>query len=125
MSAFWSTGFWAEGLWSPGFWGEEQPAVPAAVSSGGSALDDDQIHRDHWDYLEQLERRQVEIQVADDVSGVRTYRVPADMPIPDDLACRAMRGTVRPGYRPTVADALHDPAILAALVLLIDEAEDE
>jgi hypothetical protein len=105
-------------LWAP-------PVVEAAIGGYGgreSAGDEAQIHRDHWEYLDGL--RQVEVQVADDVAGVRTYRIPADMALPEDLVARAMRGRVRPGYQPTVADALHDPAILAALVLLIDEADE-
>lgn len=126
MNQFWADGFWADGFWSPGFWGDDEaPAPEVSGSTGGRRqAEDDQVHRDHWDYIDQLERQHVEIQVADDFSGARTYRLPVDMPLPADLAHRAMRGRVRPGSRPTVADALHDPAILAALVLLIDEADE-
>lgn len=89
---------------------------------GGSTHDDYALHRDHWEYIEGL--REIHVQVADDVHGVRDITIPMDMQIPESLAeamnikPRAMRGKV---LLPTVADVMNDPLILAALVMLIDE----
>lgn len=89
---------------------------------GGSTRDDYALHREHWEYIEGL--REIHVQVADDVHGVRDITIPMDMQIPESLAeamnikPRAMRGKV---LLPTVADVMNDPLILAALVMLIDE----
>lgn len=80
------------------------------------------LFREHWDYLDGL--REIQVQVADDIRGARTVSIPLDMPIPADLAGRAMRGNVRAEVPPTVADIMDDPLMLATLALMIDEADD-
>ena len=89
---------------------------------GRSTHDDYAMHREHWDYIEGL--HEIHVQVADDIHGVRDIAIPLDMQIPESLAeamnikPRAMRGKV---LLPTVADVMHDPLILSALIMLIDE----
>ena len=89
---------------------------------GRGTRDDYALHREHWEYIEGL--REIHVQVADDIHGVRDIAIPLDMRLPEsftdamNIKPRAMRGKV---LLPTVADVIHDPLILAALVMLIDE----
>ena len=108
---------------SPVSWRFDVVATPTPPTSGGTAEPArERIFREHWDYLDSL--RELRVQVADDIHGVRTVSVPLDMKIPDALVeimriqPRAMRGKVTP---PTVADVMDDPLILAALVMLVDD----
>lgn len=90
------------------------------VGGGGSSADErERLHREHWDYIDGL--REIQVRIADDVRGARTVSIRADMRIPDEVLPPAMRGTVSPTR---VADVLGQPLILAALALLIDEADD-
>ena len=89
---------------------------------GRSTRDDYALHREHWEYIEGL--REIHVQVADDIHGVRDIAIPLDMRLPEsftdamNIKPRAMRGKV---LLPTVADVMDDPLILAALIMLIDD----
>lgn len=66
------------------------------------------------DYLDGLRENHAQI-------DGRTIAIRDDMVVPDAIVPRAMRGTVHPTR---VVDVLGDQLILAALALLIDEADD-
>lgn len=89
------------------------------VGGGESAAERDRIIREHYEYLDQL--REIKVQIADDMRGARTIALRSDMAVPDAILPPTMRGTVPPTR---VADVIGNPLILAALALLIDEADD-
>ncbi len=72
------------------------------------------LFREHHDYLDGLRENHAQI-------DGRTIAIRDDMVVPDAIVPRAMRGTVHPTR---VVDVLGDQLILAALALLIDEADD-
>lgn len=88
-----------------------------------TAAERTRLLRDHWDYLDSL--REIQVQVADDIHGERTITIPSNMPLPDVVSARAMRGNVRTSIQPTVADIFDDPLALSMMALLIDEATDD
>lgn len=92
----------------------------AAVTIGGGA--GEQRVRDHWEYMDWLREQQartVTVEVSDDVRGKVAIHIPAAMPVPEQVAAMAP-----PGRRPEiVADIVGDPLLMAALVMLIDEAD--
>lgn len=101
--------------------GGVQPAVPPAPTFGGgeSAAERDRLIHEHHDYLDGL--REIQVQIADDVRGARTISLRADMVVHDEILPPAMRGTVQPVL---VGDVIGQPAVLAAIALLIDEADE-
>lgn len=85
--------------------------------------EDTRLRREHWDYIDGL--REIQVQVADDIRGARTISIPLDMPLPEGIAVRAMRGTVQALTTPArVVDILDDPIALMMLALLIDESDE-
>lgn len=121
----WATGTWAAGLWATGTWAgaTSQPTAvqPAQTFGGGGedAAERDRLFREHWDYLDGA--RSVQVQIADDIRGARTVELKTATVVPESILPPSMRGTVPPTR---VADVIGDPLILAALALLIDEADD-
>ncbi len=82
----------------------------------------EQLFREHWDYLDAL--KAIQVQVADDARGSVTVSIPVDMPLPEEIAARAMRGNVGAVTSPTVSNILDDPMALAMLALLIADESD-
>ncbi len=116
LSGAWKTGAWASGAWAHGAWRGMCP------DESHGAAEHANLVREHWDYIndlrEQQQSRSVLVSVSDDVRGTYQISIPLDMPIPQAIDPRAMRGTVL-----RVSDVLGDPLILAALAILADEAD--
>lgn len=108
---------------SPEAFAIDVAAKPAPTFEGGrggeSAAERERLFREHWDYLDGL--REIQVQIADDRRGVTAVSIPTDMPVPENVLPRAMRGKL-PAV--TVADVIEHPETIALLALLIYEADD-
>lgn len=143
MASVWQDGAWGGGAWLSGAWlGDDQAQVVGGRRQRRGDDGDYELYRDYWDSIEAVRRPtsssrddelpdddHVVVRVSDDGSGAVTeVSIPIDMPVPPAVLrnARAMRGIVEPGVPPmvVVADILDDPVALAALVMLLDEADD-
>ena len=134
MQIYWGAwgGSWGMswlGSWGAS-WGEDAvEEYPDRYGGGGRrrpVVDDAQLHRDHWEYMDSLRERQARAasnQAAAEVSARRAIE-PAKAPAVA-LDARAMRGTVEFHEKPPdLAGILGNPLMLAALAVAIDEADD-
>jgi hypothetical protein len=109
------------------------PEATWSLQYGGGKLsketaeDRTRLFREHWNYIDHLDRlRTIDIKVADDINGDTTVSIPLGMALPDSVAARTMRGNVGElDSPPIVADILGDPMALAMLAVLIVEATED
>ena len=136
MQIYWGAwgGSWGMswlGSWGAS-WGEDAVEEHPDRYGGGThrrpVVDDAQLHRDHWEYMDRLRERQARATSDQEPAAAAVPARQAIKPAKAPLVARdarAMRGTVEPHEKPPdLAGILGNPLMLAALAVAIDEADD-
>jgi len=136
MKIYWGSWGGSWGMSWVGTWGaswgddevEEHPERYGGGGRGRRLVDDAQLHRDHWEYMDRL--REARARAAPDQDPKEPGQGAAGIPVQAasqaiaPVPGRAMRGKVEALKPPGLAEILGNPLMLAALAVAIEEADE-